>query len=1690
MMKHRSDKRSGMVLLTVLFVLLALLALSAPFLASARDATKQSGFGADEAQARLSLDSAARGARARLGESHTSMDATPDGDSLAELLAKAQASPVEAMEDAVAQAATDASTLALWGLDVADEAGRIDLNSASPQVIANVLGWQTRLGEVLGQKSTSAQIASPGNLNPKGGVVLANGEWIQYESISQGEGGTRLMGLTRGLETKLVDKEWETWGPLPASTHGFGTPLIDQRAYALADRRILAGAEGELYRFDVFEELPEAQVFAREAMPLAAWYPAITRTFSTYADQGAGARWQRPVRLMQDVEADETLWLRMKDVRFMAPGTTLKIEGDGYAELRYVTAVRNRSVAINRVLSHNYSSVNATVCALVRRPVNLNTAREDVLMALFENLAITGRNDRITRLEAARFVARLMELRPFEHREDFLRRLVLPAAGIETAPGADTQSSTGSQEEEEAPIISSVDALALYINGLNGNDARLSFSTMPYSFVSRDVYRMDLRASVQAPSGLERVFASRERVERVVPQRPLLSLFHRQQDFEDSMELDRNAPLWMTGPRATSPYDGGQSPPSRAMVHMGTLNGSIVIPGVTTDDPVDDEGEPVPPTHTFANREPNGYAQLWPARLGSTTAWSGRILHFDYETADPEGRALAEAPLVLDPTTDQVSWIGGSGAGLLPGVSVSFWMRMVGASLGTVFDANLGDPRTDRIFLAFDEDGLTLTVRDAFGDHPATQFVEEGSLHVPVGLQGPSIAPETWGHVDFNVLGNKPTQMHMLLDGQHHGVEVHGMTHTTAAVGLQDALIAVESTEGFPPQGVARVGSELVEYVIESGGLMCRYNATGPLAGFGGRLARSRRLQERDPASVPLGLSTGDVRGTHPEGTLVEHYGYSVRLVDRVPSGQATIQSGIGPFRVARVMDVGTGAMDPIPLDGVVGVDGMMGIEADSMKPLVLALADNPGSDPRGEEVMKGFQADGGYALLVQGWSGTQFGGGLITAAPKHTPIGGVELIRYSGTQDNQLLLARRAAPDELNVDYLAQAHAFILDYGSLLATDGVEVQDRMERSLFCIPISIPVSPATIFQPGTAIPRIVQLTHSDAGENTEWVRYNHVQASFGQLVRLDSTITENVEEWLHANALPKIQSSLLGGADGPIGFGMRLAAAVVNAPAIQGGGTSWRPQLGQEESLQIPLTRALADHLRFRGVADTYPQTHAPGTLVLPTFRVDPGSDLWPGAQDALFLTGGLVSSAGMQTSLIHRAYSTPTTTIQRDWVDFTLDGAAGEMPEQIVPYPQEAQGYFVGLGAGLSAALTAGDAGSAPGTEDQRLLARIAKFPSGERPSSVNRVVFGGDESESGSSLPVPDVVVDEVLFQTMTHGQNLIAGYSTDANVASGLILAEDLQPEQLNLRVQPALFSARGRVMDSFDVLAALPHEAGLARIGDEILCYVSKDSQTGLIEIAPGGRGLLGTRAAPHCGGTVLYPLTTIPVSTLAIKLEGDSAEIPVANATRFPSEGTLLIGQELIHYTDKVGSQFVMPRGSLEVGLQDAMGGGLFRGRFGTTPVGAEPGTPVIFFPWRYWDRWQAHSEVPELSFLGLRVDQPDALFEDVFYRAEPVPFAGVSIGALLRLHEGLPWDGDPDETPGLFLLKKGTDEGEEPWALDVVSDALEARFFVDYEQGCFDSSAGSAHGWKYSPRLKQFGVGYEAPGQVLRSVDQ
>jgi hypothetical protein len=201
------------------------------------------------------------------------------------------------------------------------------------------------------------------------------------------------------------------------------------------------------------------------------------------------------------------------------------------------------------------------------------------------------------------------------------------------------------------------------------------------------------------------------------------------------------------------------------------------------------------------------------------------------------------------------------------------------------------------------------------------------------------------------------------------------------------------------------------------------------------------------------------------------------------------------------------------------------------------------------------------------------------------------------------------------------------------------------------------------------------------------------------------------------------------------------------------------------------------------------------------------------------------------------------------------------------------------------------------------------------------------------------------------------------------------------------------------------------------------------------------------------------------------------------------EGTILIDRELIHYTWHRDGALEMPRASEEPGEMDRDGPGLFRGRFGTEPADHAAGTPVILFPFRYWDRWAERADGPELAYMGLQVEQPAAWWRSVFWSWEEPAAGGSRMGVLQKTDPTTPWDADPDLEPGLDLQWDGI-VNEKPVPVAAAADGMEWRVFVDYLPGAFDPDTALSHGWKTTPRLRRLGVFFIGPSLVLRSLDR
>jgi hypothetical protein len=419
-------ERRGFAILSVLFVLIALLILCAPFLMTARTANKVSTQLSDETQMRLALDAGVKHARANLGLSHPATDATPYFDDEAEL-------HVDTTLDPKFWDNHDPRGV-MWDVDVADVAGRIDVGSAPPQVFANMLRGVTRTSEPFKSKDKALTVQSTVGFEPEG-FIWVGPELVRYTALEDGKFG----GLTRGLGAH-VDKDgnWTGCGPSTALDQPLNLMVMDQRAFAIPLWRIADASKG-LRTFDAIEQVRDAAPLALSGSLGQDLMDELELRTSVYGGVRGGPQWQRAVRVTNSLRANEDCLVRVSERRNFNPGTTVMISDGRSIEFGIVATLQDADgFRLRDPVRLEYQGYRATIAPLARRPVNVNVATVETLEILFLNLQLSRTSNRVTRDEAQKLAGLVVESRPFLGLEDFLRRVVLPAAGVEAASSTST----------------------------------------------------------------------------------------------------------------------------------------------------------------------------------------------------------------------------------------------------------------------------------------------------------------------------------------------------------------------------------------------------------------------------------------------------------------------------------------------------------------------------------------------------------------------------------------------------------------------------------------------------------------------------------------------------------------------------------------------------------------------------------------------------------------------------------------------------------------------------------------------------------------------------------------------------------------------------------------------------------------------------------------------------------------------------------------------------------------------------------------------------------------------------------------------------------------------------------------------------------------------------------------------------
>jgi len=1712
---HSIEHERGLALMAVLFALTLLMLLSLPFAVSMRAGADAAMRDLDQASTEQASASVRDLMLAEAAMSHPALDLTPLYDGLDEY-------PRGVIVPDAFGALEDGGRVLLGG-EVEDLQRYLSLDAASPLLLANVIGTVSRLAEDLEADAGAVALRDASGL-PEQGYVWVNNEVIRYEQRD----GNSLIGLERGL----------------FRSQGFadGSEPIATDALVLDYRCVLAAAWPFFGRGDGTRRQRQPWRSAAEMLEIqdsglgtftAAEIDAFERVFVPDAQAETSAVYGRPERVFNDLVAGMTRTLLVKSAVHIGAGSTVRIRDLQTGAVEYgllMAATQSRAqqevllpsmfeLQLLMPVAQSFAAVDTVVEPLVPPPVNINTASEEALAAVFaevrrsDDLRVPDANHRrpaappfVDRQLAEELAAEVAAARggrltggsgPYTGWQDLVERLFSPRLAAESNNTARNM------------------WVVLYRALQSGRDSVLEMGTSPICFRSGPWVTYRAAASRSRSLAAAGVTGRHERVGHAaaVPGFRLEHAWTTQAAFEQAFELDRRAPFWITSPinlGHLQPGVTGNDPAARYFPHLVPVafpGLGLGAPRYAVDDPADSGIEP-----SVATAPPNAWPQINSGlrpfdtfaqanhRRGREIRQEGPYL---MRNTGPQDRGAA-GNTSGNGRHDQISFPFSAQSGFMARFGVQFWLEPQTLAGRVLFDHGDGDPDRNRMTLLGRDGNLTLELIDEAGIDPnpgdSPAGVQRTSTQLQLPLAELALPADTAVHVNMAATSGRASDLSLFVDGMVRARPQY-VTYLTAALPPFDPTLAnnqnqpgqapgsqsgnnryldiqVESTDGFPQVGVLRIGLELFEYSAVNGNtFQCRYRDS-----LGGRGARQMGREHRpsiptdangeptvdinDPQFANVNL---DVFPEHPAGSMVELYGYSALVSEDVGMmvGETALAGGIGEWAVARgfVNNPETITVSNPNTSRPVG----MGISETWSGELLLAdpvpTGDDQPPNAAQESISNAFATGGGYALLIQRRSRIRLNlPGQISGTDVY--IGGVELIRYAGRQGNKLTGIQRGQTlpgDDSFIDssqYDGSARKFISDWDPMYvsATDATITYDHMPtRILWVVPISLPVQNAgVLWDPSTTqLTEWVQLLPAGDATDTEWVRYDTI-ADNVHLCRANRASWSRLQFTL-------AQSSVTENIDvGPLGANGVNADTL--APWLAVAPTSGHVGYSTQQENLYPQIRAARASLQFRGDPTTGTSSHPhASSKVMQCQRLqlhwgNYGAHTGRlGRHDRVALVQGSIASGSTRPTVEWH-------TVNWQWRRFGSDNLQNNNnpPELLGPWPFQ----LVAFRAGLRSPLLGPPRGTI--IEDPRAYDRVVKFPSGELPAAYcpNPTIgagVGGEQAMQGVidevgvvEMPTRDVVLDEI-FQSSA-GTFTVNRYYTPT--------------------------SAGAQWMNGVDLTGNYPQYGGLVQIDDEILAYTQH--QDGVFTVSQNGRGLLNTEARTHDRGARVKFLIHRPASILAGGVGANESVLPLQDLGALPRTGTVLLGRELLHYTwqRRQANQLEMPRWYPPGEDRDERAArGMFRGRYGTVAQGASSGDVVIEWPFRYWDRHVERSDDPELAYFQMTSNAAPSFFRSLRYRQETRD-ARVELICTVRTDGQAAWHADPATTPGLWQFR-GRSEGEEPRRLDRQASRIEVRFATAYKPGAIDLAAFSAHGWKTAARVEDVHVEYEGRSRIF-----
>lgn len=836
--KRLAGQRRGVAILLVIAVLAGLVALAAPFVMSMALHGRQARNDLTSLQARTGAEAAIAHATAQLYKTTLRVD---NGNTTTDPLVTTPADLKVSMDFPAAAVQLEKLGVnvsntggLMWSAKVEDEQGKINVSSAHPVVLGNLMG-SALLTDDAPKGANVLTVDDASQFRPTGGTISLNGEpyVLKYSSAK----GTSIV-LQGGLD----------------KAHVAGAVVYDGRARLIADYK-WRGDGGQYQPLKSIYELKAAlqggdfigpDEFARIERHITVqsglggplWghgqippQPAGGQVINSFVvEKGDGFT---PGGLIRMVQNGKVEGFRRLD--------RVNLRGDGSAALAWeqeYSAPQRKS-----------SSDILLVQPEFQHPININTASTEVLEAVFTGLCMFGSKDAITREKAQLLVDHMRERGTTYATKDQLKKAF--------------------DEAHNRGLLSGAQRDAAYINAVEPNSPKLRTSTVPFVFHSFGHFTIEGSGVVNSDNGVQLSRNIQRQMLSLPTPWPGLFKIQYQRQFQELLDKGLGSRV-VTFPepmgaqrfkRNVSSVRLGRDDTGGVRLDVGE-SGSMGFNGEWLEHCSDpNDGGFRQDGYDMSKRGPFDIDKDTPSVGGSSAQQQGRPIVATLRNPNQNNNNRRSNSSIGSVATQPAA--------------VDMWYKPLGGGQCVFYDEGLEEDRNRITFSYKPGEGLKVEVCDAGYECQGTKTSFNHMQRNPLQYIFPvELTPGDWHHVAASWKAGCYNGIEIRYDAQFipprgDPIIQKPSTKLARSLGLTDDTVSLEEApdEDFPLRGAVRIGEEIIEYQLKQGNTLVQCK----------RGARMSAISKHDDgeAVIPHGYSVPIAEDWYVGGA---------KLVDRVPS--------------------------------------------------------------------------------------------------------------------------------------------------------------------------------------------------------------------------------------------------------------------------------------------------------------------------------------------------------------------------------------------------------------------------------------------------------------------------------------------------------------------------------------------------------------------------------------------------------------------------------------------------------------------------------------------------------------------------------------------------------------------------------------------------------------------------------------